>query len=705
MDRNAEPSEGAALPFKYGSVITPPRSSSEWPAWREQLEHWREGVRAMIDYDGSAYERSEYTWVPASPSFYSLKMWDKRFMDAEKGTFDTEALLNHGVSRVGGFDIVLLWPAYPQLGFDDRNQFDFMRGLPGGLPALRRFADVCHERSVRVFVPYNPWDIGTRREPMSDLDALCQLVLAIDADGIFLDTMTGAPFGLRGALDAVRPGVVLEPECAFQVDVDSVETHHMELGPFSGWESGAPVVLRNKWFERGHMHHIGSSDMTAAAHLAWMNGSGLHLSETNFGVPDRWCPRDLSILRAMFPIQRRYARLFSGERWVPLVETKVEGIYASLWEADGLRLWTLVNRSENLVDGPLMQVSHRARDQYFDLIAGQRLQPNAADGQVELEGTIRPGGIGAFLAGRDEALGQDLPQFLAQQADIDARADLNSTVFEPAEVLKPVNLTRRYTNDKLALPSGMVPIPAVTYRTEVRFTVRECLLYDTPELEGLTLRFGPEGNAHKTHVYEREVKLSAFAMDVTPVTNRQFYWFLQATGYQPACPERFLQHWLNGAPSPGKEDHPVVYVDLEDARAYARWAGKRLPTEEEWQWAAEGPERLLYPWGNKMRPGVCNDGSSGTTTPVTAFHEGRSPFGCYDMCGNVWHWTESERSNDITRFCILKGGCYYKAEGSYWYADGGIQPCSFVAKYILTWPGLDRCATVGFRCVVDLKDD
>jgi formylglycine-generating enzyme required for sulfatase activity len=251
----------------------------------------------------------------------------------------------------------------------------------------------------------------------------------------------------------------------------------------------------------------------------------------------------------------------------------------------------------------------------------------------------------------------------------------------------------------------MVPIPAANYRTQVSFTVRECLFYDAPELEGFKMRWGPGGNAHKTRTFERLVQLRPFAMDAAPVTNRQFAWFLQATGYQPACAENFLRHWVAGRPPAGQEDHPVVYVDLEDARAYARWAGKRLPTEEEWQWAAEGPERLRYPWGNQMRPGACNDGSTGTTTPATAFLEGRSPFGCYDMCGNVWQWTESERSNGTTRFCILKGGCYYRAEGSYWYADGGPQPCNFAAKYILTWPGLDRCATIGFRCVVDVEDE
>ncbi len=189
------------------------------------------------------------------------------------------------------------------------------------------------------------------------------------------------------------------------------------------------------------------------------------------------------------------------------------------------------------------------------------------------------------------------------------------------------------------------------------------------------------------------------------MTNAQYAEFLRATGYQPEDPANFLRHWRAGQPPPGLEDHPVVHVDLNDARAYARWAGKRLPTEDEWQYAARGPEGRRYPWGDTLQAGVCNDGSSGGTTPVRAYPDGRSACGCYDLCGNVWQWTESERSDGRTRFCLLRGGAYYQAQGSNWYADGGVLPASFAAKFLLLAPGLDRCATIGFRCAADLAGE
>jgi formylglycine-generating enzyme required for sulfatase activity len=207
----------------------------------------------------------------------------------------------------------------------------------------------------------------------------------------------------------------------------------------------------------------------------------------------------------------------------------------------------------------------------------------------------------------------------------------------------------------------------------------------------------------RVHAFRRRAVLHRFAIDATLVTNYQFACFLSATGYRPKQPANFLKHWDRNRPTPRKDDHPVVYVDLNDARAYARWAGKRLPTEEEWQYAAQGTDGRNYPWGNEVDPARCNAGQTPGTTSVTAFPAGRSPCGCYDMSGNVWQWTESERSDGRTRFCILRGGSWFTAKGSGWYADGGPRPVNFAAKFLLMWPGLDRCSTIGFRCVADLS--
>jgi formylglycine-generating enzyme required for sulfatase activity len=464
-------------------------------------------------------------------------------------------------------------------------------------------------------------------------------------------------------------------------------------------DSPAPGVLRNKWFERRHMQHLicrWQRDHTPELHTAWMNGCGMIVWENVFGTWMGWNARERTLLRSMLPIQRRYHTLFSAGEWTPLVETRAPGLYASQWEHSGLRLWTLANRGENTARGGLLDVPHRAEAVYADLSAGRMIAPLVDGGVAHLEGELGPRAVGAFLAGPPAELGADLPAFLGRQAALRQRAEGGTLVSAPLPARQPVQPTARAASD--GVPADMAAILGATLELQTEFRVREC-----GWVEPLDTAMFERPYLHTYQTIRRHVTLTPFAIDLTPVTNAQYAEFMAASGYRPDAAEHFLAHWHAGLPPAGLEDHPVVYVDLSDARAYARWAGKRLPTEEEWQYAAEGPGGRRYPWGDTLVPGAYNDGSSGGTTPVRAYPGGRSACGCYDMCGNVWQWTESEHSDGRTRFCIVRGGAYFKAQGSDWYADGGPAACSFAAKFLLLWPGIDRCSTVGFRCVLDLE--
>lgn len=144
---------------------------------------------------------------------------------------------------------------------------------------------------------------------------------------------------------------------------------------------------------------------------------------------------------------------------------------------------------------------------------------------------------------------------------------------------------------------------------------------------------------------------SSFYVDVYPVTNAQYAQFIAATGQQPP------QRWENGKYPDGVADHPVVFVTWNDAKAYAEWAGKSLPTSHQWEKAARGTRGAVYPWGDQPTPAKCNvrENGVGSTTPVDCYQTGISPYGAYDMCGNAWEWCSTETRHGRHE---LKGGAW-----------------------------------------------
>jgi formylglycine-generating enzyme required for sulfatase activity len=684
------------LPFDpTGNVIPAPADPALWPAFRQALSQWREAAKAKLKYNGVLYDRREFAWSASNYACCFLMTCDEMLYDWRHGRYTVDSFLDHGERDFGGYDSVVLWHAYPRIGVDERNQFDFYRDLPGGLSSLRKVVQQFQHRRVRVYIDYNPWDTGTHREATSDLDALVELVRVLGTDGIFLDTMNRGAAEFRERLDAVHPGTILEGEDA--VPQENIHNHHAS---WAQWftDSFAPGVLKHKWLERRHMQHQikrWDYDHTGELHAAWMNGSGIMVWENVFGSWVPWNARDRTILRAMLPIQRRFTKLFNGEGWTPLVSVEQLGVFGSLWEGAGLRLWTLVNRQPSRVSGVLLKVALKPGQRYFDLLTGQEASLKIEGETLLITGVIQPRGIGAFLAGAEQDLGTDFEQFLQRQSHQQERVDFDTST--PRRKTELLAVAR--TMPRARVPEGMVSIPVADLELSIDMRVRECGFYESTPPTDHNL-----ANSYTFQVqnFRRHVTFKPFAMDETLVTNAQFAQFLKANGYKPKHPENFLRHWVDAKPPAGKEDHPVVWVDLNDARAYASWAGKRLPTEEEWQYAAQGADGWKYPWGGLMEPGRCNGGETGGTTPVKAFPDGQSPFGCYDMCGNVWQWTESQRSDGRTRFCIIRGGGYLAAKGSNWYVDGGPRPANFATKFLLTWPGLDRCSTIGFRCVCDL---
>jgi gamma-glutamyl hercynylcysteine S-oxide synthase len=240
--------------------------------------------------------------------------------------------------------------------------------------------------------------------------------------------------------------------------------------------------------------------------------------------------------------------------------------------------------------------------------------------------------------------------------------------------------SKRTTVPAREIPPDMVLVPGTSFSYTVT-TGEDFLPY--PDVSGKTL------------------EIDTFLIDRYPVTNVQYREFLMNSGYRPQDTTRFLRHWTGGKFRSGQEKFPVVNLSYEDMEAYARWAGKRLPTEAEWQLAAQGTDKRKWPWGNEFHGALCNN-SFARPTPVDAFPRGQSVYGVVDMIGNVWQMTADKYFNGSYYLSVIRGGSHYKPESSWWYIQGGPQPLDRTQIMLHVSPGFDRSSTVGFRCVKDM---
>ncbi|HWM75078.1 MAG TPA: PfkB family carbohydrate kinase [Nocardioides sp.] len=639
-------------------ILAAPDDLDQVPAWRASLRRWRTEARQRTAYDDSGYARVD--WPSRAWNVAMVWLWDEAIYDWDdrlgtRAKHDPDRLLE-AYAGFGGLDAVVLWHAYPVIGIDERNQFDWYRHVPG----LADLVEGLHDRGVRVFLDYNPWDVGTRRTARPDAVELAALVEETGADGVFLDTLREGGSALVETLGALEPPVVLEGESP--VPLAGIADHQASWAQWFA-DSRVPGVLRARWFEQRHMmHHTRrwTRDRRPELHSAWVNGAGVLIWDVVFGVWVGWSERDLATLRAMRRVHLALGDHLVPGDWEPLAElapgVAASGVHGSRWTLDGTELWTVVNRSDAEVTGPLLQAHDPTSGVLVDVVSGRDLGTRRS-APVHLPA----GGVGGVLW---------IPDGVAAPAGLDrlrAEAASDSASIAGATADFPEREPRRVTTgaaqgvpqaDALRLTPGRRTLSH-------RYRQRETGMYETPYVES----WKPlPPRLHGIENREREVDITAVAVDAAEVTNADYAAFVAATGYRPAEPNRFLAHWVDGRPEPGTEAQPVTYVDLDDARAYAAWRDARLPTEDEWQVAA-GEEGFVR----------------------------RAPA--------VWSWTESEHRDGRTRWVVLKGGAEWAATGSEWYVDGGVQDPDWSLRLLLAGGGLGRSAWIGFRCTVDLREE
>jgi gamma-glutamyl hercynylcysteine S-oxide synthase len=713
----------------------------------EHAGEWHEGLRMMFQqrwlydldkFDNTLYERKDLEWIRHSYLLLLQFAWDKQYYNALESKYVFDSFVASEDKVLGGYEAFMIWPTWPRLGLDQRNQWDMYRDLPGGLAELRRQAGVMHQRGGRYFISYNPWDESTRHE--EHIKGMEALLKSIDADGVVLDTWGESSKEFQAAADRVKPGIILYSEgMAVPKDMPGIVAGRVHDAIYLPPPLNLNKVIRpdNAIFR---VVQLAEGRIHRETAVAFFNGYGVELNIMRPGRPD-WMDEEFAYLGRTTKILRENSSAFLNFIWTPLLPTTTDSIWVNRWPAEGKTIFTVFSLKPEGHNGPLFEADAIAGGHYVSLwhheelklvtVGNRTFVPSFADafnrswldsrreGNVDciawlpnaLDVSIRQDSL-SFNADRGNKVivWAGTPSYSCRHAEfpvgtctISLREFLGSheekyvvQLFGDKELLdeRVINvplatprLISKVERTPVAknVPPGMVEIPAGRFKFK---TTRSFL---SPN----------EAIPYPDHADGHEVSMEKFLIDVYPVTNEQFSQFLSATKYKPKDATNFLKHWIAGVPPPGLGRHPVVNVSLDDARSYARWAGKRLPTEVEWQYAAQGTDARKYPWGDQFDSTKCNN-SLGKTTAVDALPAGKSPFGVMDLVGNVWQLTNDVYDNGSNVFGILKGGSYYDPKASVWYVQGGSQRVDNPQILLMVGQGLDRNATVGFRCVKDV---
>lgn len=727
---------------------------------------WQEGLRVafqkrylydLSDFNDELYKRPDLQWIKKAYVMHLMMAWDKHYFDYKTGQFNWQKFQQCGKEWYGGDDVICLWPTWPSLGLDQRNQFDLYRDLPGGLSALRAQADSLRLNGTKFFIAYNPWDESTRSE--GHLQGLASLIKDTSADGVVLDTKGESSRELQEAADAVKPGVIMYSEgMAVPKDMPGIisgRVHNALYYP--------PMLSLNKFirpdFAIFRVAEVFKEKIRREYALAFFNGYGTEINQFAPGHP-AWEEEQYRFLGRTTLILRENHSNFISSDWKPLISTLWDSIWVNEWPGREKTVYTIFSLKPEGFRGLLFEVPERPDKHYVDLWTHEPIlvtkQGQKSYTQVQLEGfnafelgTNNEGSVNciaelprlidAHIAnnrlqitcseGDELRIWQGNPAYgkthkevsLHEQSTFDffipdllGRYEVKVVVqaFDQDELLDEVILyikpgTPRLISESLpttksaSVTTGMVRIPAGTFT--FRTTNGDAFIPYPQEQEG------------------KVISMKSFWMDRHPVTNEAFYAFIHATRYKPQDTTNFLKHWRDGKPVKGEEKFPVTYVSYEDAQAYALWAGKRLPTEMEWQYAAQTDKLLEWPWKQVkpvtrkeqfvtetltvkaiegIDPKHANLGN-GELYPVGRYPKGANPYGLLDLSGCVWQLTNDIYESGSYRYIIMKGGSYFKPSSSWWYVQGGPRELHYRQALLRVSEGFERNATVGFRCIKD----
>ncbi|MDP4224706.1 MAG: sulfatase-modifying factor protein, partial [Bacteroidota bacterium] len=201
-------------------TLLPPRAKVYYNLYGAVFRYeWQNGLRLMFrdkflydldTFDFTLYNRSDLAWIRECYVMILQMAWDREFFDRLTGKYNFPDYIRRNSELLGNVDVYGIWPTWPRLGLDQRNQWDMYRNLPGGTGQLKNFVTFSHQANTKFFIAFNPWDNSTRSE--DHFKGMAKLIAETGADGVVLDTRGSSSRELQAAADSVKRGVIMYSE-------------------------------------------------------------------------------------------------------------------------------------------------------------------------------------------------------------------------------------------------------------------------------------------------------------------------------------------------------------------------------------------------------------------------------------------------------------------------------------------------------------
>jgi formylglycine-generating enzyme required for sulfatase activity len=728
-------------------TLLPPKAKVYYKVYADIFSgEWQNGMRLIFrdrylydleKFDNSLYDRADLAWIKESYLIILQMAWDREFYDRTTGKYTFPDLLRKGNELFGNIDVYGIWPTWPRLGLDQRNQWDLYRDLPGGTIQLRSFSRLARQNNTKFFIAYNPWDNSTRKE--NHYNGMAEMIKETEADGVVLDTQGSSSYELQAAADSVRKGVIMFSEgMAVTKDMPGIISGRVHNAIFFSPELNLNKLIKPD-FSIFRVCDVGEDLIHREIAIAFFNGYGTELNMFRPGGRDDNYRDDLEYLARTTFILRQNNDAFLDKEWTPLIDTEVDKVFVNRWASGEKAVFTVLNMRPEGFEGRLFEIKDVSRKHYVSLWNHENIVPITING-IKYISAKAEGWPASFTGTRRESSLDcitELPLLLKTEIKGDslllqAQGQVKNKILvwkgNPSykTVFKEFNLVddtiirirdifgyyegkivvqlldnKHLLDENIILSKGGKPwlVSSVVPTVKATGIAPDMILVPGTEFSfevttGEDFKPYPEVSGIK-------VKVDSFLIDKYPVTNAQYYEFLQSSGYRTTDTTRYLRHWETGIYKQGQERYPVVYLSYEDMKAYAKWAGKRLPTQAEWQLAAQGTDGRKWPWGDEFHGTLCNNAFE-KATPVDAFTKGASIYGVMDLVGNVWQMINDQYFNGSYYFTVIRGGSFFKPDSSWWYIQGGPQPLDKTQIMLMVSQGYDRNATVGFRCVKDI---